>query len=275
MRSKLIIGPLLGLVAALLPAQNVSQFDSIVDFGTGLKELGRLLDDGRPQAVDRTKLYVLTGTVADVVPKAAWFFTLRPEEVLDPAALATEIRRGTGPLALYLRKSLTAPTARLLEAWAPGAMPSAPLMDALLKDLNDQIRKGAPVASGVGQGLKVSAGLRNLLALPTEDDERGYVSRLLLEEGLKGIIAPVEVDVDLVTGEWIGTEDVRSYHALLIVTGPESFDVFVRRRAPEPGSPVITTGAKVAALVSVVEPVELTGGTAAWLAQCHHIRAVR
>ncbi len=275
MRSKLIIGPLLGLVAALLPAQNISQFDSIVDFGTGLKELGRLLDDGRPQAVDRTKLYVLTGTVADVVPKAAWFFTLRREEILEPAALATEIRRGTGPLALYLRKSLTPPTARLLEAYAPGARPSDQLMDALLKDLNDQIRKGAPVASGVGQGLKVSAGLRSLLALPTEDDERGYVSRLLLEEGLGGAIAPVEVDVDLVTGEWIGTEDVRSYHALLIVTGPESFDVFVRRRAPDPGSPVITTGAKVAALVSVVEPVELTGGTAAWLAQCHHIRAVR
>ena len=275
MRRKLIIGPLLGLVAALLPAQSVAQFDSIVDFGMGLKDLGRLLDEGRPQAVDRNKLYILTGTVADVVPKAAWFFALRREEILDPPALVSEIRRGADPLALYLRKSLTAPTARLLEAYPAGSAPSDQLMEALLKDLNDQIRKGAPAASGVAQSLRLSGELRNLLALPTEDDERGYVSRLLLEEGLKGMIAPVEVDVELVTGEWIGTEDVRSYHALLILTGPESFDVFVRRRAPEPGSSVITTGAKVAALVSIVEPVELTGGTAAWLAECHHIRAVR
>jgi hypothetical protein len=274
-RTKLIIGPLLGLVAALLPAQNVSQFDSIVDFGTGLTELGRLLDEGRPQAVDTTKLYILTGTVADVVPKAPWFFTLRPEEILDPAGLATEIRRAASPFASYLRRSLTEPAARLLEAYAPGARPSEQLMAALLNDLNKQIRSGDAAASGALQGLKLSAGLRRLLALRTEDDERGYVWRLLLEEGLKGAIAPVEVDVDLVTGEWIGTEDVRSYHALLVVTGPESFGVFARRRAPEPGSPVITTGAKVAALVSVVEPVELTGGTAAWLVECHHIRAVR
>ena len=81
--------------------------------------------------------------------------------------------------------------------------------------------------------------------------------------------------MELVSGEWIGTDDVRSYHALLIVSGPESFEVFVRRRTPEPGAQIISNGAKVAALVTVVEPVELTGGTPAWLVQCHHIRAVR
>jgi len=275
MRRNLTIALLLGLMPALLAAQNVAQFDAIVDFDTGLKELGRLLEERRPQAGDTSKLYILTGTVSDVVPKAAWFFTLRREEILDPAAFVTEIRRGNGALPLYLKKTLTEPTVRLVDAYTPGSGPSDQLMEALLKDLNDQIRKGGPVASGVAQGLRLSAGLRKLLALQTEDDERGYVSRLLLEEGLGGMIAPVEVAVELVSGEWIGTDEVRSYHALLIVSGPESFDVFVRRRTPEPGSPVITTGAKIAALVSIIEPVELTGGTAAWLAQGHHIRAVR
>lgn len=269
------IAVLLGLAVALLPAQNVAQFEAGVDFETGLRELGRLLENGSPQAADKGRLYLLTGSIADITPKAAWSFALRREEILDAPALATEIRRAGGALTLYLKKSLSEATARLLEAYAPGSRPADQLVDALLKDLNDQIRKGGPVASGVAQSLRLSPALRRLLSLPAEDDERGYVSRLLLEEGLRGIIAPFEVAVELVSGEWIGTEDVRSYHALLILSGPESFKVFVRRRAPEPGAAVLASGARVLALVSLEEPVELTGGTAAWLVRCHRIRLLR
>ncbi len=210
-----------------------------------------------------------------MVPKAAWFFTLRREEILDPQALVAEIRRGGSALPLYLKKSLSEATAAMVAAYAPGTRPSDQLLDALIKDLNDQIRKGGPVASGVAQSLRLSAGLRELLALPTEDDERGYVSRLLLEEALPGLISPVEVAVELVSGEWIGTDEVRSYHALLILNGSESFKVFVRRRAGEGGHGVLETGSRVLALVSLVETVELTGGTPAWLAQCHRIRPVQ
>ncbi len=266
---------LLGLAVALLPAQSVAQFDAIVDFETGLRELSRLLEEKRPETVDTGKLYLLTGSISDIVPKAAWSFTLRREEILDAPALAAAIRRASGALTLYLKKSLSEATARLLEAYAPGSRPSDQLLDALLKDLNEQIRSGGPVASGVAQSLKVSPALGRLLSRPTEDDERGYVSRLLLEEGLRGIVAPFEAAVELVSGEWIGTDEVRSYHALLILSGPESFKVFVRRRAPEAGAAVLTTGTRVVALVSLAEPVELTGGTAAWLARCHRIRAVR
>ena len=274
MRAKLTVVLLLGLAAAVLPAQNIAQFDAVVDFDTGLRELGRLLAQKR--AADPGKLYILTGTVSDVMPKAAWFFTLHTEEILDPAALLTEIRRGGGPLALYLRKSLSEATGRLVDAYAPGSRPSAALVDAVLKDLNDQIRKGAPLASGVAQSLKLSAGLRALLATtPAEDDERGYLSRLLLEEGLNGIIAPVEVQIELVAGEWIGTEEVRSYHALLLLSGPESYKAFVRRRPPAPGAAVIATGARVVAVASLVEPIELIGGTPAWLVEAHHIRPNR
>jgi hypothetical protein len=274
MRKNLSIA-LLFVAASLLSAQSLAQFDAIVDFETGLRELGRLLEEGRSATASTDKLYILTGSISDVVPKGAWFFTLRREEILDSQALVTEIRRGAGALPLYLKKSLSETTARMVEAYPPGSRPSDQLMDALLKDLNDQIRKGAPVASGVAQSLRLSAGLRGLLALPTEDDERGYVSRLLLEEALQGIISPVEVAVELVSGEWIGTDEVRSYHALLILNGPESFKVFVRRRPAEAGSAALTSGAKIAALVSLVETVELTGGTPAWLAQCHRIRPVR
>ena len=97
MRKKLAIALLLG-VAALLSGQSLAQFDAIVDFATGLKELGRMLEDGRSASADTGKLYLLTGSISDVVPKTAWFFTLRREEILDPAAFAAEIRRGASAL---------------------------------------------------------------------------------------------------------------------------------------------------------------------------------
>jgi hypothetical protein len=271
----------LAAVFALAPlllsqAQSIAQFDSIVDFQTGLNEIGRLLVDGRPQAVDRSRLYILTGTVSDVLPKASWFFALRAQEIVDPAAFVTEIRRGSNALSLYLRKSLTEPVSRLVDAYVPGTRPSAQTVDAVLKDLNDQIRKGGPMASGVATSLKLSAPLRKLLSVTeADDDEKGYLSRLLLEEGFAGLIAPVEVTLEMVSGEWVGTETVRSYHALLILTGPESYKAFVRRRTLESGTSIITVGSRVAAVVKIEDAIELPGKTPAWLAECLRIRSIR
>lgn len=48
------------------------------------------------------------------------------------------------------------------------------------------------------------------------------------------------VRIELITGEWIGTEDVRSYTSYVEFSGPEFFKVFPARppRSPVPGTVV-------------------------------------
>ncbi len=55
--------------------------------------------------------------------------------------------------------------------------------------------------------------------------------------------ATFRVRIELITGEWIGTEDVRSYSCYVDFSGPEFFKIFPARppRSPVPGTVVINS----------------------------------
>ncbi len=63
------------------------------------------------------------------------------------------------------------------------------------------------------------------------------------------------VRIELITGEWIGTEDVRSYSCYVDFRGPGFFTVFPERppRAPAAGTVVINSR-----VIVVGRPVEVT-----------------
>ena len=63
------------------------------------------------------------------------------------------------------------------------------------------------------------------------------------------------VRIELITGEWIGTEDVKSYTCYVDFTGPEYFKTFPARppREPVPGTVVINSR-----VIVVGQPIEVT-----------------
>ena len=67
--------------------------------------------------------------------------------------------------------------------------------------------------------------------------------------------ASFRVRIELITGEWIGTEDVKSYSCYVDFSGPEFFKVFPVRppRTPEEGTVVIDSR-----VIVVGRPVEVT-----------------
>jgi hypothetical protein len=67
--------------------------------------------------------------------------------------------------------------------------------------------------------------------------------------------ASFRVRIELITGEWIGTEDVKSYTCYVDFTGPEYFKIFPVRppRNPAPGTVVINSR-----VIVVGQPVEVT-----------------
>ncbi|MGA2611901.1 MAG: hypothetical protein ABSG38_00425 [Spirochaetia bacterium] len=67
--------------------------------------------------------------------------------------------------------------------------------------------------------------------------------------------ASFRVRIELITGEWIGTEDVKSYSCYVDFTGSEYFRIFPARppRTPEPGT--ISINSRV---IIVGRPLEVT-----------------
>ncbi|MGO9413372.1 MAG: hypothetical protein ACLQCB_21815 [Spirochaetia bacterium] len=63
------------------------------------------------------------------------------------------------------------------------------------------------------------------------------------------------VRIELITGEWIGTEDVKSYTCYVDFTGPEFFKIFPARppRAAVPGTVVIDSR-----VIVIGRPVDVT-----------------
>ncbi len=67
--------------------------------------------------------------------------------------------------------------------------------------------------------------------------------------------ASFRVRIEVITGEWIGTEDVKSYSCYVDFTGPEYFKVFPAR---PPRNPVAGTIAINSRVIVVGRPVEVT-----------------
>lgn len=120
------------------------------------------------------------------------------------------------------------------------------------------------------------------LAGLSEGQARGLAERLLV---LDGTIASLQfldaeqtsfaVEVELVGGEWLGTEDVKIYSCRVRFRGPEYFRRFPRR-APRTLSPEqIVLNDRVLVVARLAGRAVAEDGTALWLLDGLHVRSLR
>ena len=83
------------------------------------------------------------------------------------------------------------------------------------------------------------------------------------------------VQVELVSGEWIGLEEVRSYRCLVLFSGPEFARVFPRRAPRDAGPRVITPNDRVLLVARLLEPVVLEGEQSVWVLEGVYARPLR
>jgi hypothetical protein len=81
-----------------------------------------------------------------------------------------------------------------------------------------------------------------------------------------------QVIVELVSGEWIGLEEVRSYRCLVLFSGPEYARVFPRRAPRDAGPRVITPNDRVLMVARLLEPVQLGAGESVWVLEGSYVR---
>ena len=100
----------------------------------------------------------------------------------------------------------------------------------------------------------------------------GLMNRFLLLDGTVTNILVLDaseenylVQVELVSGEWIGLDEVRSYSCWVLFSGPRFASVFPARvpRNPPPG--VIATNQTVLIVAIPLQTVEITEGESAWV----------
>jgi hypothetical protein len=110
----------------------------------------------------------------------------------------------------------------------------------------------------------------------------GLMDRFLLLDGTVTnilILDPSEenflAQVELVSGEWIGLEDVRSYSCWVLFSGPRfasKFPARVPRNRP-PG--IITANDHILIVAIALQTVEISEGEMAWVLEGIHARPLR
>jgi hypothetical protein len=83
------------------------------------------------------------------------------------------------------------------------------------------------------------------------------------------------VQMELVSGEWIGLEEVRSYSCWVLFSGPRFAPMFPARipRTPPPG--VIAANDHVLIVAMALQTVEIAEGETAWVLEGIHARTLR
>lgn len=84
-----------------------------------------------------------------------------------------------------------------------------------------------------------------------------------------------QVVLDLVSGEWLGLEDVRSYRCSVLFQGSRFSSVFPRRAPRNPGPEVIVANDRVLVAARAIEKISLAGGEQTWLVEGLHVRRIR
>jgi hypothetical protein len=110
----------------------------------------------------------------------------------------------------------------------------------------------------------------------------GLLDRFVLLDGTVSNILILDtneesylVQIELVSGEWIGLEEVRSYSCWVLFSGPRFADVFPARvpRTPPPG--VISANDHVLIVAAPLQTVEIAEGERAWVLEGIHARPLR
>jgi hypothetical protein len=112
--------------------------------------------------------------------------------------------------------------------------------------------------------------------------EYGLMHRFLLLDGTVTNIMVLDatpenylVQLELVSGEWIGLDDVRSYSCWVLFSGPKFAEVFPTRvpRNPPPG--VVKANDPILIVALPLQTVEIAPGEMAWVLEGVHVRLLQ
>ena len=83
------------------------------------------------------------------------------------------------------------------------------------------------------------------------------------------------VQVELVSGEWVGLEEVKSYNCTVIFQGSEFYRLFPRRRPKNPSPDMISANNRVLVVAKAQNRVTNEAGELHWLLEGFYIRRIR
>jgi len=282
MRAKTHCAALLAAVLAFgavhvtsVTAQSKTEFDEVVDFSIDLKALARSIEVDRAEGVDRSKFLILSGTVSEIFPKESLFFLLTPEDLLQPREFLLRIKRAEDELSRRLVESMTEEARAVLDGIGPDTPLDREAVAAVLQGLNDVLRNEDLMTGDIRRTVGRRTSFREILAVRPEGEERVYLNRLVLDFVYQEELAPVQVYAQIVAGEWIGMDEVKSYKCLVRFIGPVSFRLFHRRRARDASSLMIPENTLVLAVVVPVSPVQLQEDTVVWMADALYLRPLK
>ncbi len=127
---------------------------------------------------------------------------LEPADLRDPAGLLTRLRQARDPLSRYLRDNCAPATRRMLGAYTdPSAAPDAALVQAVVGDLNRQLRAGSLYEPDRFDGVSLDPATRKLLRTNPRGAELVHLNRLLLEDAypealVRRHVQPLDVKAD-------------------------------------------------------------------------------
>ena len=83
------------------------------------------------------------------------------------------------------------------------------------------------------------------------------------------------VRVELVSGEWLGLEEVKSYRCTVSFKGKEYFGFFPRRLPQNPTADMIAVNDRILVVARALQRASGEKGEPAWLLEGFHIRRLR
>jgi hypothetical protein len=83
------------------------------------------------------------------------------------------------------------------------------------------------------------------------------------------------VQVELVSGEWIGLDEVRSYSCWVLFSGSRFAGVFPARVPRDPPPEVIADNDKILIVALPLQTVEIAEGETAWVLEGIYARPLR
>ncbi|MDD5677279.1 MAG: hypothetical protein PHW60_04710 [Kiritimatiellae bacterium] len=137
----------------------------------------------------------------EIEPGLALPCFLQSKDILEPRALAINLRAANDPVARYLHDCLNPATRRQLMDYTGAAQPPPVLLNALITALNQVILNKALYDQGRFAEVKLSKQTKLLIDQHSEGADRAVLNRLLLEDAYpdairRHILSPIEVQAD-------------------------------------------------------------------------------
>ncbi len=140
----------------------------------------------------------------------------------------------------------------MLAFLALAAMPAASQTIGELEQILDYTVTIKSLSAGVDQGIY-------------EAEQKFVVLDGTYSELFQADVETGEVYIEVATGEWIGLEDVESYHCLIRFTGAEYVELFPARAGRNTREDAILKGARMLIICLPLGVVELADGRLMWL----------